>query len=139
MVSENANLDEILNKFLKIYPEFKPVLETDEQKATFYAQVEKVACLYPEFKDLSKCCQSSPFLSLTAHYFVAGGFSAEIGITSAQQGVLASSSVGDISVSYQSSPYATKGDEFTYFLATTRYGQEYLAWLARQSGLRYVN
>lgn len=131
--------EQICEKFLRIYPEFKPVLETDEQKENFYAQIEKVKCLYPEFKDLNACIRSLPFLSLVAHYFVAGGFSAEIGITSAQQGVLASSSVGDISVSYQSSPYATKGDEFTYFLATTRYGQEYLAWLARQSGLRYVN
>lgn len=131
--------EQICEKFLRIYPEFKPVLETDEQKENFYSQIEKVKCLYPEFKDLNACSCSLPFLALLAHYFVAGGFSAEIGITSAQQGVLASSSVGDISVSYQSSPYATKGDEFTYFLATTRYGQEYLAWLARQSGLRYVN
>ncbi len=131
--------EQISEKFLRIYPEFKPVLETDEQKENFYAQIEKVECLYPEFKDLNACGCSLPFLALVAHYFVAGGFGAEIGITSAQQGVLASSSVGDISVSYQSSPYATKGDEFTYFLATTRYGQEYLAWLARQSGVRYVN
>lgn len=136
---DKVQLEQIYEKFIKIYPEFKPVLETDEQKELFYAQVEKVKCLYPEFKELDICNCSLPFLALVAHYFVAGGFSAEIGITSAQQGVLASSSVGDISVSYQSSPYATKGDEFTYFLATTRYGQEYLAWLARQSGLRYVN
>jgi len=132
-------MNDILDKFLKIYPEFKPVLETDEQKELFYAQVEKVSCLYPEFKDLSKCCQSLPFLALVAHYFVVGGFAVSIGITSSQQGVLASSSVGDVSVSYQASPYSSKGDEFTYFLGTTKYGQEYLAWLKRQSGLSYVN
>lgn len=136
---DKEQLNSICEKFVRIYPEFKPVLETDEQKELLFAQIEKVKCLYPEFKDLNACGCTLPFLALLAHYFVAGGFSAEIGITSSQQGVLASSSIGDVSVSYQSSPYSTSGDEFTYFLATTRYGQEFLAWLKRQSGLRYVN
>lgn len=136
---DKEQLNSICEKFIRIYPEFKPVLETDEQKELLFAQIEKVKCLYPEFKDLNACGCTLPFLALLAHYFVAGGFSTEIGIISSQQGVLASSSVGDVSVSYQSSPYSTSGDEFTYFLATTRYGQEYLAWLKRQSGLRYVN
>lgn len=136
---DKEQLNSICEKFIRIYPEFKPVLETDEQKELLFAQIEKVKCLYPEFKDLDACDCTLPFLTLLAHYFVAGGFSTEIGITSSQQGVLASSSIGDVSVSYQSSPYSTSGDEFTYFLATTRYGQEFLAWLKRQSGLRYVN
>lgn len=136
---DKVRLEQIYEKFIRIYPEFKPVLETDEQKELFYAQVEKVKCLYPEFKDLDTCNCSLPFLALVAHYFVVGGFASSIGITSSQGGLLASSSVGDVSVSYQSNPISSKGDEFSYFLSTTKYGLEYLAWLARRSGLNYVN
>ena len=131
------NVD-ILVKFKATYPEFKPVLQTDEQIETFYSQVAKVKCLYNEFTDLSEC-KTYPFLSLLAHYFVMGGFSASVGIVGTQGGVVASSSVGDVSVSYQSNPVATKGDEFTYFLTLTKYGMEYLAWLKRQAGLVIVN
>jgi hypothetical protein len=133
-------MDGILEKFLKIYPEFKPVLQTDEQIALFDSTAAKIQCIFSEFKDLTKCRELYPFLALTAHYFVVAGGGESIGIVSTQgSGLIASSSVGDVSVSYQSSPYATKGDDFTYFLASTKYGQEYLAWLARQTGLNYVN
>ncbi len=133
-------MSDILDKFLTIYPEFKPVCESDEQKARFDSVVAKVQCIYTEFKDLDKCSDLYPFLALTAHYFVVGGNAESIGIVSTQgTGLIASSSIGDVSVSYQASPYSTKGDDFTYFLASTRYGQEYLAWLARQTGLNYVN
>lgn len=130
----------MLEKFLKIYPEFKPVLQTDEQKELFDSTTAKIQCIFSEFKDLTKCRELYPFLALTAHYFVVAGGGESIGIVSSQgTGLIASSSVGDVSVSYQASPYATKGDDFTYFLASTKYGQEYLAWLARQTGLNYVN
>ena len=126
----------ILAKFLSIYPEFAPVLQSEAQIQSFNAIVSKVSCLYPEFSDLEECCQSYPFFMLVAHYFVMGGFSASINIT-AQSGLVASSSVGDVSISYQSNPSAK--DEFSYFLSQTKYGQEYLAWLKRQSGLVIVN
>lgn len=132
----------ILARFVGIYPEFKPLLDLDSpdsaQNDSFFAVCEKISCLYSEFSDLSKCCQSYPFLMLVAHYFVMGGFSASIGITGSGAGLVASSSVGDVSVSYQSNPTATKGDEFTYFLSQTRYGQEYLAWLKRRVGFKIV-
>lgn len=133
------DFDTILQKFTAIYPEFKPVLETDEQKEYFRGICSKVQCIFSEFKDLTKCKEFYPYLTLCAHYFVVAGFAKSIGITSSENGVVGSTSIGDISVSYQASPYSNKGDEFTYFLASTRYGQEYLAWLARQSGLKYVN
>lgn len=97
----------------------------------------RVVCLYPEFKD-AKNCQKVPLYALIAHYFVYQGFASSIGILS-QKGLVASSSVGDVSVSYQASPYASKGNDFSYFLSLTPYGMEYLAWLQRQAGLLYVN
>lgn len=129
---------DILAKFLATYPEFKPVLQTADEQEVFFSQVAKIKCLYSEFANVSDCLLY-PFLALIAHYFVIGGFSASIGIVGTQGGVVASSSVGDVSVSYQSNPVATKGDEFTYFLSLTKYGMEYLAWLKRQAGLVIVN
>lgn len=98
---------------------------------------KRVTCLYPEFRDVKKC-QKVPLYALVAHYFVYQGFASSIGILS-QKGLIASSSVGDVSVSYQASPYAAKGNDFSYFLSLTPYGMEYLAWLQRQAGLFYVN
>lgn len=129
---------EIIEFLLTIYPEFKPILETQEQINNFIAIIDQVRCLYPEFKDLKKCQNKYPFLMLIAHYAVMAGLTKSIGIY-AQNGLVASSSIDGVSVSYQSSPYSTKGDELTYYLSLTPYGLQYLAWLARQAGLKIVN
>lgn len=129
---------EIIEALLVIYPEFKPVLETQEQIDSFIAIIDQVRCLYPEFMDLKKCQNKYPFLMLIAHYAVMAGLTKSIGIY-AQNGLVSSSSIDGVSVSYQSSPYSTKGDELTYYLSLTPYGLQYLAWLARQAGLKIVN
>lgn len=129
---------EIFEALLTIYPEFKPILETQEQIDNFIAIINQVRCLYPEFRSLNTCQDRYPFLMLIAHYAVMAGLTKSIGIF-AQNGLVASSSIDGVSVSYQSSPYSTKGDELTYYLSLTPYGLQYLAWLARQAGLRIVN
>lgn len=129
---------EIIEALLIIYPELKPVLETQEQIDNFIAIINQVRCLYPEFRSLNTCQDRYPFLMLIAHYAVMAGLTKSIGIY-AQNGLVASSSIDGVSVSYQSSPYSTKGDELTYYLSLTPYGLQYLAWLARQAGLRIVN
>lgn len=133
-----AEYTEIIEALLMIYPKFKPVLETQEQINSFIAIINQVRCLYPEFNDLKKCKNKYPFLMLIAHYAVMAGLTKSIGIY-AQNGLVASSSIDGVSVSYQSSPYSTKGDELTYYLSLTPYGLQYLAWLARQAGLKIVN
>lgn len=129
---------EIVSALLVIYPEFKAILETQEQVNNFLAIIDQVRCLYPEFSDLKKCQNKYPLLMLIAHYAVMAGLTKSIGIY-AQNGLVASSSIDGVSVSYQSSPYSTKGDELTYYLSLTPYGLQYLAWLARQAGLKIVN
>ncbi|MBX1020859.1 DUF4054 domain-containing protein [Campylobacter jejuni] len=129
---------QILKDFLNSFPEFKPLFKNEDDVNFLLSVVDKVRCLYPEFMDLDKCCNKIPFLLLVAHYLVMSGFSQSIGIT-ASNGLVASSSVGDVSVSFQTSPYSSKGDEFTYFMSLTPYGMQYLAWLSRQAGLRIVN
>lgn len=129
---------EIVSALLVIYPEFKDILKTQEQVDNFLAIIDQVRCLYPEFNDLKKCQNKYPFFMLIAHYAVMAGLTKSIGIY-AQNGLVASSSIDGVSVSYQSSPYSTKGDELTYYLSLTPYGLQYLAWLARQAGLKIVN
>ena len=129
---------EIFEALLTIYPEFKPVLKTQEQIDNFIAIINQVRCLYPEFRSINTCQYRYPFLMLIAHYAVMAGLTKSIGIY-AQNGLVASSSIDGVSVSYQSSPYSTKGDELTYYLSLTPYGLQYLAWLARQAGLKIVN
>ena len=128
----------LLKEFLNAFPEFKPLFNTFESIETFNNVKNKVECLYPEFNDLTTCKNKIPFFLLIAHYLVISGFAKSIGITQ-NNGLIASSSVGDVSVSYQASPYSTKGDEFSYFMASTPYGIEYLAWVSRKSGLLLVN
>ena len=137
--------DDLVDKFLLIYPEFVPLLNTgnaekDAQNKAFIKVIfEKIRCLYPEFSELDKCKQSLPYLMLVAHYLTMSGRASDLGITGAS-GVMANSSVGDVSVGYQPAPYSgADTDEFRYWLSLSPYGKEYLAWLARQSGLLYVN
>ena len=137
--------DELIDKFMLIYPEFVPLLNTgnaekDAQNKAFIKVIfEKIRCLYPEFSELDKCKQSLPYLMLVAHYLTMSGRASDLGITGAS-GIMANSSVGDVSVGYQPAPYSgADTDEFRYWLSLSPYGKEYLAWLARQSGLLYVN
>ena len=137
--------DDLVDKFILIYPEFAPLLNTgnaekDAQNKAFIKVIfEKIRCLYPEFSELDKCKQSLPYLMLVAHYLTMSGRASDLGITGAS-GVMANSSVGDVSVGYQPAPYSgADTDEFRYWLSLSPYGKEYLAWLARQSGLLYVN
>lgn len=137
--------DDLVDKFLLIYPEFAPLLNTGnaekdaQNKAFIKVILQKISCLYPEFSELDKCKQSLPYLMLVAHYLTMSGRASDLGITGAS-GVIANSSVGDVSVGYQSAPYSgADTDEFRYWLSLSPYGKEYLAWLARQSGLLYVN
>lgn len=134
--------DELLNKFLRVYPEFKPALNTGDDKKDadmkerFIMLLHKISCLYPEFNDLEKCENKFPYFMLVAHYALMSGLGDDLGLL-AQNGLVASSSVGGVSVAYQTAPYGS--DEFNYWLSLTPYGKEYLAWMARQAGLTYVN
>lgn len=137
--SENEDNNDSQNEHgEKLKPELVEVESVNEIMVKNWESVfKRVTCLYPEFMDVKKC-QKVPLYALVAHYFVYQGFASSIGILS-QKGLIASSSVGDVSVSYQASPYAAKGNDFSYFLSLTPYGMEYLAWLQRQAGLSYVN
>lgn len=137
--SENEDNNDSQNEHgEKPKPELVEVESVNEIMVKNWESIfKRVTCLYPEFMDVKKC-QKVPLYALVAHYFVYQGFASSIGILS-QKGLIASSSVGDVSVSYQASPYAAKGNDFSYFLSLTPYGMEYLAWLQRQAGLLYVN
>ena len=134
--TEALILPKLLQDFLVIYQEFTPIFKDESVINRVLALIEQLKCLYPEFSDLDKCSDKHPFYMLLAHYLVMRGFTQDLGILS-QNGLVASSSIDGVSVSYQSSPYSS--DELTYFLSLTPYGIAYLAWLRRQAGLRIIN
>lgn len=136
-VEPSLILPELLAFFLYVYPEFKPLFKDKESIEYFTMLSDKVISVYFSNKPLKSKADRYPLFMLIAHKLVMSGFSKSIGILS-QDGAIASSSVGEVSVSFQATPYSN-GDEFTYNLSLTPYGREYLEWLARQAGLRIVN
>ena len=125
-----------LQNLIKLFPELAPTMQSQEDIEEWEAVLKKVKCIYQEFAQPRTECEAYPLLVLVAHYGVINGLGNDIGITRAD-GVVASSSVGDVSVSFQTQPYGS--NEFTYFLGLTKYGLEFLAWLNRRSGLYYAN
>lgn len=136
-VEPSLILPELLAYFLYVYPEFKPLFKDKESIEYFTMLSDKVISVYFSNKPLKSKADRYPLFMLIAHKLVMSGFSKSIGILS-QDGAIASSSVGEVSVSFQATPYSN-GDEFTYNLSLTPYGREYLEWLARQAGIRIVN
>lgn len=134
-------LPPLLAFFLDLFPEFKPLAAKEEPNyKTFLNTFEKVKCLYLEYKNVNdtniKECEYLPFFLLVAHYITIGGAGLDVVSMSKPGGLVASASVGDVSTSYQQNPYK---DSFEYFLSQTTYGQQYLSFLSRKSGVRYVN
>lgn len=127
---------ELLEQFLEVYPEFNPLFVEQKQIDRFEIINNKLECLYPEFYDLARCQNKYPYFMILAHYLVMTGETKDIGIL-ASSGIKSGSSVGNVSISFESTPYGSDG--FSYWLALSPYGREYLAWLQRQSGIRYVN
>lgn len=136
-------MSELLQRLLKVYPEFKPLAETAEQQEQWEVYFHKAKCLIPRFAKVTNenilCELALPLFMVTAHLFVVDGLAESIGLN-ASSGSVASSSVGDVSISFNSAPYTlSKNPNFNYWWGLTKYGAEYLAWLDMQSGLRYVN
>lgn len=125
----------LLDFFLSIYPEFKALPD----KAQIISMFKKISLLYPSYKPAepldTERAELYPFAMLVAHYLVIGGYAESIGLNKSS-GLVASSSIDSVSVSYQQAP--TK-DSFQYFFNQTPYGQEYLAYLNTQAGLRLIN
>ena len=135
-------MSELLQRLLKVYPEFKPLAETAEQIEQWEIYFHKAKCLIPKFAKVTdddiKCELALPLFMVVAHYFVMDGQAESIGLT-ATGGSISSSSVGDVSVSFNTPPYSnTASPNFDYWWSATKYGQEYLAWLDTQSGIWWV-
>lgn len=133
----------LLDRLILVYPEFKPLTQTPEQKEQWGVFFDKAKCYYPRFKrvdDNSTDCELiNPLLMITAHLFVMAGLAKDIGINGGS-GLVNNSSVGDVSVGFSEPPFSLSGTpSFAYYWSQTKYGQEFLAWLEMQSGMKYVN
>ena len=133
--SKQAITNPILDSFLSIYPEFSALTN----KQNILNMFKKISLLYPSYAPKNpfdtERAEIYPFFMLVSHYLVIGGYALEIGLNK-PSGLVASSSIDGVSVSYQAQ--ITK-DQFQYFFSQTPYGQEYLAYLNTQAGLRLIN
>ena len=125
----------LYNLFIETYKEFKGI-ESSEVINMF----QKIGCIYPKYKDLAKennpdLCNAYPFFMLTAHYLCIEGKAEVVGINRSN-GVVSSSSIDGVSISYATMPYK---DNFQYFFSQTPYGQEYLAYINSNNIMLYVN
>ena len=125
----------LYNLFIETYKEFKGI-----QSIELINMFQKIGCIYPKYKDLVKTsdpnlCDTYPFFMLTAHYLCIEGKAEVVGINRSN-GVVSSSSIDGVSVSYATPPYK---DNFHYFFSQTPYGQEYLAYINSNNVMLYVN
>lgn len=129
----------LMDEFLAVYPEFMPLAENPDTAIFIEREFDKIGCLYPAFdarQIVGECERKHVFFMLVAHYLVMGGFTIKIGI-SPSSGIVASSSVDGVSVSYQGTPYGQNA--FTHFFGQTRYGMEFLAYMQSRAGIRHYN
>lgn len=116
--------------FVEKYPEFKGLSED-----IYNAMQDKILCLFPQYKDDTKCANVVLAYLLIAHFLVIEGKAVSLGINK-PSGVVGSANVGGVSVSMQTPPYKNATD---YFFYSTPYGVEYLAYLNQIGGMFYVN
>lgn len=126
--------DDFYNLFLQTYPEFKAV--PYEVVGDMFL---KITSIYPKYKDLEQTSEAIPpevypFFTLVAHYLCIEG-KAEIAGFNRSAGVVSSSSIDGVSVSYVAPPLK---DNFQYFFSKTPYGQEYLAYISTNNVMMYV-
>lgn len=136
-------MSELLQRLIKVYPEFEPLAQTEEQIEQWEIYFHKAKCLIPRFAKVTdekiKCELAIPLFMVVAHLFVFDGLAESIGLTGGG-GSINSTSVGDVSISFNQPPYSnTSSPNFDYYWSSTKYGQEYLAWLDTQSGIRWIN
>ena len=127
--------DDFYKLFLQTYPEFKAV-----PYGIVCDMFLKINCIYPKYKDLEQTSEAIPpevypFFMLVAHYLCIEG-KAEIAGFNRSSGVVSSSSIDGVSVSYVAPPLK---DNFQYFFSKTPYGQEYLAYINSNNVMLYVN
>lgn len=132
----------LLKEFLNNFKEFKPLFKSKQDIKYFYNTLNKIKCFNREFDNLNDNNidkfkhNINNFFLLIAHQLTMDGFAKNIGILPSD-GLIASSSVGDVSISFQANPYGK--NEFSYWLSLTPYGRAYLACLARRTGILIVN
>ena len=139
-VSDEMGVDytpTIVKAFINVYIEFEPMIKDAKTLSYIESTMQKVASIYPQYDVFTKSNKKKmfyPFCMLVAHYLVITNKASSIGLNRSV-GIVSSSSIDGVSVSYQTQQTR---DNFQYFFNQTPYGQEYLAYLNTQNGLMLV-
>lgn len=140
----------LLRRFVSIYPEFTSLLDPDNN-SKFYLIVDKVNYFFTKYKCMSdahihKGLEFMYFL-LLGHFLTLEGVvpgllpTTGAGALGAPGDLVSSASVGDVSISFDTSVHtqAYSRSAFKHYLGRTKFGREYLALLDYTTGLLCVN
>lgn len=120
---------ELINEFTTAFPELKK----DPYEATIYLPfLHKLACMYPDLTCVSPPCEKYKFFLLLAHYYSLQNSTSNDSINA-----ISSSSVGDVSISYDTT-HTQKMSPFFVWLSKTPYGRDLIALLKSKPGIVVV-
>lgn len=135
-----------MENFIIVYPEFKQLVENEGYRSAFYNLIAKIKCTTYRYNCISDYhlheCKMYQFFALTAHYVVVSNLlPSQTGALPGDGGIVSSASLGNASVSYDTSIDSKMIGSSAYkrFLYTTPYGKEYVAMLERNTGLLTIN
>lgn len=118
----------ILNEFTDTFPELKK----DPVDLTIYLPfVKKIGCLYPTLACVDDDCSKARFFLLLAHYITLQPNQND------SINAVSSSSVGDVSISYDTT-HTQRTSPFFVWLNKTPYGRELIAILKSKPGIVIV-
>lgn len=140
----------LFREFVKYYPEFSHLLEGDSSGETtplermlLFTQVK--ACQFPEYTCVDNDCDRQRFFLFMAHCIATSPDYRNNDPSQAIQhmntvGVVSSASVGDVSISYDTSlQTAQGGNPLKHYLMQSQYGLTLLASLELSGGVLYIN
>lgn len=119
---------QLIDDFTTLFPELKG---TPHDPTVFYPSLNKLQCLYPDFTCVDTPCSKMKLFLLLAHYHTLD-LNQNDSINS-----LSSSSVGDVSLSYDTT-HTQRLSPFFIWLSKTPYGRELIALLKSKPGIVVV-
>lgn len=143
----------LFHEFVRYYPEFQHLLEakatdaepdiTPLERMLLFTQVK--ACQFPEYTCVDNDCDRQRFFLFMAHCIATSPDYRNNDPTQAIQhmssaGVVSSASVGDVSISYDTSlQTAQGGNPLKHYLMQSQYGLMLLASLELSGGFLYIS
>lgn len=119
---------ELIEDFTKVFPEFR---KDPHDPDIFIPLIHRLACMYPDLSCVAEPCERHKFYLLLGHYYTLQGTPID------SINTISSSSVGDVSISYDST-HTSRLSPFFSWLNKSPYGRELIALLKSKPGIIVV-